>query len=76
MLVVDMDKPDRLVGVLAHSDVVRAHARAASADTLGGDDIGESERRKAVAWARRDTTIMEEAVPPSAAPADHDGPPK
>lgn len=76
MLVVDMDKPDHLVGVLALSDVVRAHARAASIDALEDGDIGESERRKAVAWTRRDTAMTEEAAPPSPASSartDHDG---
>jgi chloride channel protein, CIC family len=72
MLVVDMDKRDHLVGVLALSDVVRAHARAASLESLDGDDIGDSERRNAVAWTRRDTAITDEAAPPAPARTDSD----
>jgi hypothetical protein len=70
MLVVDMDSPERLVGVLALSDVVRAHARAVSVDALEGEDIGESEQRKAVAWARRDTATTEAAATPSPVQTD------
>ncbi len=53
MLVVDMDAPTRLVGMLAMSDVVRAHARAAN--TQQEDDaVDVDERRSAVAWPRQD----------------------
>jgi len=54
MFVVDMDKRERLVGVLALSDVVRAHARAAA--NIEGDVAGEDERRAAAAFTPRDTT--------------------
>jgi CIC family chloride channel protein len=72
MLVVDMDRSDRLVGVLALSDVVRAHARAVSVDALEGDEIADSERRKAVAWKRRDTATTGDAENPKTERADPD----
>lgn len=54
MFVVDLDHPDRLVGVLALSDVVRAYARAAAA--RDGDLAAEDERREAASFRARDTT--------------------
>jgi CIC family chloride channel protein len=54
MLVVDLDAPERLVGMLAMSDVVRAHARAASNPTAEDDAVDANERRAAVAWPRHD----------------------
>lgn len=60
MLVVDQDAPDRLVGMLAMSDVVRAHARAAHATTDDDvDAVDSNERRSAVTWKTHETLIGE-----------------
>ena len=59
MLVVDLDAPERLVGMLAMSDVVRAHARAASSHTSEDDAVDANERRPAVPWPRHDTSITD-----------------
>jgi CBS domain-containing protein len=60
MLVVDQDAPDRLVGMLAMSDVVRAHARAAHATTDDDvDAVDSNERRSAVTWKTHETLVGE-----------------
>lgn len=69
MLVVDLDDPEVLVGMLAMSDVVRAHARAASnADSMDDDAIDANERRQAVAWTRHDTSVEGIAAPATPPP--------
>lgn len=55
MVVVAPSAPRRLVGVLAMSDVMRAHARAASGDELVDSSAGAQANRSAVSWATRDT---------------------
>jgi len=60
MLVVDQDAPERLVGMLAMSDVVRAHARAAHATTDDDvDAVDANERRSAVTWRTHETLVGE-----------------
>jgi CIC family chloride channel protein len=53
-----IDAPGQLVGVLAMSDVVRAHAQAAQ-DLVPGDPYHgtPSSPRRAVHWAARDTSV-------------------
>jgi hypothetical protein len=69
MLVVDLDDPDVLVGMLAMSDVVRAHARAASnADSMEDDAVDADERRQAVAWTRHDTSVEANVAPATPRP--------
>lgn len=63
MVVVAPDASRRLVGVLAMSDVMRAHARAASGEESADSWSGSRANRSAVSWAARDTVLDEPAGP-------------
>jgi hypothetical protein len=57
MAVVDQDQAACVVGVLAMSDVMRAHASAASEPVDGAPGPETASGRPPVRWVRRDSTL-------------------
>lgn len=72
MAVVDQEQAGRVVGVLAMSDVMRAHASAAAEPVDSPPGPGTASGRPPVSWARRDSGLAHgsDPVPPG---DDHDG---